>query len=83
MAAAADIIYRAGTWSLTELPKGLDHVGAVNVIAHLLRLVAEDTILRTGDGAFHEIAQKAVEFRAGVPRSGEAPGAKAKPLISS
>src|SRR5262249_48372710 len=43
-AAAAEVVDLTGTWVLGESPQRLDDVVAVDLIAHLLPLVAEDRI---------------------------------------
>src|SRR6266498_2211716 len=44
-----------------ELMERRDKVGAVDVVADLLALVAEDRVGLAGAHAFHQICQKAVE----------------------
>src|SRR5688572_6129943 len=46
------------------------------VVAHLLGLVPEDAVLATSDRALREIREKAVEHRAGVIGTREAPAAE-------
>ena len=57
--------------------EGADEIGAVDIVANLFLLVAEDGVWSFGDGALHEVGEKAVELRARVIRAGEAAAAKA------
>ena len=54
------------------------HVEGVDVVAHLLALVAEDPVLAPLEVAFDEVAQEPVELDAGVVRPGQAAAAQAQ-----
>ena len=49
----------------------------MDVVAHLLGLVAEDGVRGTGRARFDEIREKAVQLGAGVIRSGQTSAAEA------
>src|SRR5665213_2425973 len=80
MAAAAHVINFAGARRFCELPERLDKVVAVDVVAHLFAFVAEHAIRPARGGAFHQIGQEAVQFRARVRRAGQAAAAKNRRL---
>ncbi len=54
------------------MPEGVDDVVAVDLVADLLALVAEDGVGAFAERGEHEIVQEAVEFDAGVLGAGEA-----------
>ena len=80
MAAAAHVIDFAGARLQSELPKCLDEIVAVNVVADLLAFVTEHAIRPTGRGAFHQVGEKAVQLRARVRGTGQAAAAKNRRL---
>ena len=49
----------------------------MDVVAHLLALVAEDLVFAPFDVALHQVAEEAVQLDAGVIRAGEAAAAQA------
>ena len=53
------------------------HVLGVDVVAHLLALVAEDRVLAPFQVAFHQVAEETVQFDAGMVRAGQAAAAQA------
>ena len=60
------------------MPERVDQIVAVDVVAHLFALVAEDGIGLAGDGAFHQIGEETVQLarRNGPARSGSRRGSK-------
>src|SRR5437016_5278837 len=62
--------------------KGVDKIRAVHVVTHLLALVAEDLVGRSGGTTLHQVAKKTVKLRAGMIGTGEAAGAEADGLHS-
>src|SRR4051794_23696597 len=74
---AADVVDRGCLGARVKAQEGLDQVGGVEVVAHLLSLVAEDRVRRTGGGALHEVGKEAMQLRPRMVRPREAPGAKA------
>src|SRR4029077_18133287 len=52
--------------------KCFHQVKAVNVIAHLFALVAEDAIRPANDTAFHQVGQETVQLRSSMRRSSQA-----------
>ncbi len=77
LAPAADVVDGRGLRLLVEEQEGVDEVGAVQVVAHLLALVAEDRVGVAGHGALHQVGEEAVQLGAGVVGAGEAAGAEA------
>lgn len=73
---AAQIIDLTATRSLEESMNEARHVFRMDIIPHLLSLVAEDIVFSPFKIAFHQITQKAVQFYARVIRAGEAPAAQ-------
>src|SRR6201999_997155 len=53
-----------------------NQVGAMDIVANLLSLVAEDRVRRTHNGAFHQIRQESVKLSPRVVRSSQTPPAK-------
>ena len=49
----------------------------MDVVAHLLALVAEDLVFAAFEVALHQVAEKAVQLDAGVVRAGQAAAAQA------
>ena len=76
-AAAADVVDGGGAGRLAEGVEGGDQVGAVDVVADLLALVAEDGVRGAGDGALHQVGEEAVQLGAGVLGAGQAAAAEA------
>jgi len=76
MAAAAQVVNFARARRAEKLPDGLDEIVAVDVVAYLLPLVAEDAIGLAGDGAFHQVGQKSMQLGAGMAGAGEAAAAE-------
>ena len=60
MASAADIVDFSCAGILVEVPEGGNQVVAVDIVADLFALVAEDGIRPAADHAFDQIAQKTV-----------------------
>jgi len=75
-AAAAHVVDLAGAGVGSESLDSTDNVVAMNIVANLLALVAEDGVLEPGHGRFDEIRKKAVQLDAGVRRAGEAAAAE-------
>ncbi len=69
MAAPTDVVDLADARRPNERGKSLDQVEAVNVVAHLFALVAENAIGPAADGAFHEVGEKPVQLGPGMSGS--------------
>ena len=67
--AAAEVVDLAGAGRLDEGGHEARHVERVDVVAHLLALVAEDLVLAPLEVALDEVAEEAVELDAGVVRA--------------
>src|SRR5665213_4132798 len=74
--AAAQVVNLAGAGGLGEMPEGVDHIMAVNLIADLFSLVAEDGVGAFVKGDVNQIVEEAVKLDAGMLRAGEASAAK-------
>jgi hypothetical protein len=74
--AAAEVVDLAGARGGDEGGHEAGDVEGVDVVAHLLALVAEDLVLAALEIAFHEVAEEAVEFDAAVIGAGEAAAAQ-------
>ena len=73
---AAEVVHLCRAGRLGELVDEGSDVLRVDVIAHLLALVAEDLILAALHVAFDEVAQEAVELDAGVVGAGQTAAAQ-------
>ena len=73
----AEVVDLRDARGLAEFPHEAGHILAVDVVAHLLAFVAENLVFAAFEVAFHEVAEEAVEFHAGVVRTGEAATAQA------
>ena len=73
----AEVVDLRDARGFAEFPHEAGHILAVDVVAHLLALVAVDLVFATFEIAFHEVAEEAVEFHAGVVRASEATTAQA------
>ena len=76
MPAAADIVHLSLAGILVEMPEGGNQVVAVDIVAHLLALVAEDGVGPAGDGAPDQVGEKAVQFGARMGRACQAAAAE-------
>ncbi len=85
LAAAAEVVDGCGARAAMEGVEGADDVAAVDVVAHLLALVAEDRVRRPGDRAAHQVGQEAVQLGARVlrARSGSRRGSRPSASRSS
>ncbi len=70
-AAAAHVVDFAGAGSDGEALESGDEVGGVDVVAHLLALVAEDVVGAARHSALHQVGQEAVQLGAAVAGSGK------------
>jgi hypothetical protein len=77
MSSSTDVINLSRTRRFEEFPKRIDEVVAVDVVTHLLALVPKDAVGQAVGGAFHQISQKPMQFRAGVSGSCQASTAEA------
>ena len=68
----AEVVDFGDARGFAEFPHEAGHILAVDVVAHLLAFVAENLVFAAFEIAFHEVAEEAVEFHAGVVRAGEA-----------
>ena len=75
-APAADVVDGGGARGPAEGVEGGDQVGAVDVVADLLAVVAEDGVRSAGDGALHQVGEEAVQLGAGVLGAGQAAAAE-------
>ena len=82
LAAAAEVVDLAGARIGGEFLNRAHHIVAMNIVANLLALVAEDGIGSAGNGHLHQVGKKAVKFDAGVRRPGEAAAAENTDLHS-
>ena len=73
---SAEVIHLAAPWIVIKRIEGCDNIGAMDLIAHLLALVAEDRVRLRGLCDFHEVGKKTVELDRTVVGAGEAPAAK-------
>ncbi len=64
--APTEVVDGAGRGGLGVGPQGADHVGRVDLVPHLLPLVAEHRVRTLLEGGAHEVAEEAVELDAGV-----------------
>src|SRR5688500_5770788 len=71
-AAAAEVVDLAGAGGLGECLEGADDVEAVDVVADLLALVAEDRVLAALFGDLEKVVEETVELDAAVIRTREA-----------
>ena len=74
--AAAEVVDLAGARCGYEGSYEAGDVEGVNVVADLFSFVAEDAILAALEITFHEVAEEAVKFDAGVIGAGEAAAAE-------
>lgn len=74
--APADVVDLSAAWVFEEGVHEADDVEAVDVVADLFALVAEDVVLAFGEVALDEVAEEAVEFDAAVVGAGEAAAAE-------
>ncbi len=72
----AEVVDFGDARGFAEFPHEAGYVLAVDVIAHLLAFVAKNLVFAAFEVAFHEVAEEAVEFYAGVVRAGEAAAAQ-------
>jgi len=70
--AAANVVNGAGSRRLDEVPERVDKIVGMDVVAHLLTVVAKHCVSLTGHRAFSEICQKTVEHRTGVSANSRA-----------
>ena len=63
---AAEVVDLAAVRIRCELLDGSDDIVTMNVVANLLALVAEDRVLATGNGHFHQVGEEAVKLNARV-----------------
>src|SRR5258708_20048945 len=63
---SAGVIDLSGTRILVKFPEHIHQIIAMNIIPQLFALVAEDSILISGDRAFHQIRKEAMQFGAGM-----------------
>jgi hypothetical protein len=75
-AATADVVDLAAAGVFKEGVHEADDIQAVDVVADLLALVAEDIVLAFGEVAFDEVTEEAVELDAAVVGAGEAAAAE-------
>jgi hypothetical protein len=61
---------------LEEFEEELRDVAAMNLVADLLSLIAEDRIITTDYGAEDNVCQETMELHRGMVRTGKAAGAK-------
>src|SRR5437870_5541645 len=76
LAPAAKVVDLARARLLGECAEGPHDVVAVDVVADLLPLVAEDRVVLPAHGALHQVRQEAVQLDAAVLRPGEAAAAE-------
>src|SRR5262245_48364966 len=69
--AAAQVVYLTRSRILRELPKRIDHVVAVNLVADLLAFVAETRIGLLTERTHHKIIQEPMQLDASVMGTGE------------
>lgn len=72
----AEIVDLGDSRGFAKFPHEAGHILAVDVVAHLLALVAENLVFAAFEIAFHEVAEESVELDAGVVRAGEAAAAQ-------
>src|SRR5258708_26750249 len=65
-AAAPQVVHLAGPWISGKLLDRAYHVMTVNIVAHLLALVAKYGISAAAECDLHKIRQKAMQLHAGV-----------------
>ena len=63
MSAAAKVVHFAGARRVEKLPERLDEIVAVDVVAHLFPLVAENAVGFARHGAFHQVGEEARAIR--------------------
>src|SRR5439155_1159956 len=68
VAAAPDVVDFPNARRPNERSESLNQLEAVDVVAHLFPLVAEDAIRAPADRALHEIGEKPVQLRAAFTR---------------
>src|SRR5688572_86749 len=76
MAASAQIVHLASARRLRELPERFHQIVAVNIVSNLFSLISEDPIGGATGGAFHQIRQKAMQFRSRMRGAGQATAPK-------
>ena len=77
VASAAEVVDRGDPGGLEKLLDEAGDVMAVDVVAHLLALVAVDFVFLALQVAFDQVAEKSVQLDAGVVRPGQASAAQA------
>src|SRR5579864_911645 len=75
--AAAHVVNLAATGGLEKLPECFNKIEAVDIVTHLLALVAEDAVWLAVNHAFHQVRQETVQFRTGMARPCQATAAEA------
>ena len=75
--AATEVINLADAWRCHEGRHEAGHIERVDVVAHLLALVAEEAVFPAFQVAFHQIAEEAMQFHTGVVRAREASATQA------
>jgi hypothetical protein len=76
-APAADVVDRRRLRVGGKGEEGVDEVGAVDVVAHLLAAVAEDGVVLAGHRALHQVGEEPVQLGAGVLGAGQTAAAEA------
>src|SRR5262245_34317390 len=74
MPAATDVIHFADAWRANEFRERFNQIKAMDVVAHLFALIAEDTVWSAAHCTDHKVGKKAMQFRSSVRGPGEATG---------
>src|SRR5882762_4263860 len=75
-APSAEVVDLAGPRIARKLLERADHIEAVNIVAHLLALIAEDRVGMPRQGYLQQVGEEAMQLDAGVRRPGQAPAAE-------
>lgn len=58
----ADVVHLTASRCLEELVESANQVGAVDIVANLFALVAEDGVGSAGHGTLHQVSQETVQL---------------------
>src|SRR5580704_13400378 len=80
VAASTHVVDLSGPGRFVEFVKRANQVGAVNVVPHLLLLIAEDLVGHPCGSALHQVSEKSVQLRSRMIRPGKAAAAETRRL---